>query len=40
MEPVSLTAGEIAPLIFSKALEKGGEQFSKARVGRVANTYY
>ncbi len=26
MEPVSLTTGAIASLIFSKALEKGGEQ--------------
>ncbi len=30
MEPVTLTAGTIASLIFSKALEKGGEQLGEA----------
>ncbi len=40
MEPVSLTAGAIATLIFSKALEKGGEQLGKAisdKIGQLLN---
>ena len=40
MEPVTLTAGEIATLIFSKALEKGGEQLGEAisdKIGQLLN---
>jgi hypothetical protein len=40
MEPVSLTAGAIASLIFSKALEKGGEQLGEAvskKIGQLLN---
>ena len=40
MEPVSLTAGAIATLIFSKALEKGGEQLGEVafdRIGKLLN---
>ena len=40
MEPVSLTAGAIASLIFSKALERGGEQLGEAisnKIGQLLN---
>lgn len=40
MEPLSLTAGAIATLIFSKALEKGGEKLGEAvsdKIGQLLN---
>ncbi|MGK7948088.1 MAG: hypothetical protein AB4368_04610 [Xenococcaceae cyanobacterium] len=40
MEPLSLTASAIATLIFSKALEKGGEQLGEAvseKIGQLLN---
>lgn len=40
MEPVSLTAGAIATVIFSKAIEKGGEQLGEAiadKIGQLLN---
>ena len=40
MEPITLTATAIATLIFSKALEKGGEQLGKAvsdKIGKLLN---
>ena len=40
MEPITLTATAIATLIFSKALEQGGEQLGKAvsdKIGQLLN---
>ena len=40
MEPLSLTAGAIATLIFSKALEKGGEKLGETisdKIGQLLN---
>ena len=40
MEPITLTAGTITSLIFSKALEKGGEQLGEAisdKIGQLLN---
>ncbi|NJM17321.1 MAG: hypothetical protein HC907_00595 [Richelia sp. SM1_7_0] len=39
MEPLSLTASAIASLIFSKALEKGGEQLGKGISDQIAQLY-
>ncbi|MGB5637209.1 MAG: hypothetical protein WBM86_31105 [Waterburya sp.] len=40
MEPLSITASAIATLIFSKALEKGGEQLGEAvfkKIGQIVS---